>query len=66
VIRALSRDEIDWKRKGTAIYQRLALEAQDKLRAVAPLTEVEPNRRRAEAPAYDPLILERAKFSERP
>lgn len=66
VIRTLTEDEINWKRQGTGIYQRLALEARDKLRAVVPLTEVEPNRRRAEAPAYDPLILERAKFNERP
>jgi phenylacetic acid degradation protein len=66
VIRALSEDEIDWKRQGTAVYQRLALEARDKLRPAEPLTQVEPNRRRAEAPAYDPLILERIKFSEQP
>lgn len=66
VIRTLSEDEINWKRKGTAIYQRLALEARDKLQPTEALTMVEPNRRRAEAPAYDPLILERARFSERP
>ena len=66
VIRVLTEDEINWKRQGTAIYQRLALEARDKLRPAEPLTQVEPNRRGAEAPAYDPLILERTKFSEQP
>ena len=66
VIRALTEDEIAWKSRGTAIYQRLALEARDKLVPAVPLTEVEPDRRRATAPAYDPLVLERARFSERP
>jgi phenylacetic acid degradation protein len=66
VIRALTEDEISWKRQGTAIYQRLALEARGKLRPAEPLTQVEPNRRRAEAPAYDPLILARTKFNEQP
>jgi phenylacetic acid degradation protein len=59
VIRDLSDEEIAWKSKGTAIYQSLALEAPAKLRAVAPLTAPEPNRRRATAPAYDPKVLAR-------
>ncbi|GGW42159.1 phenylacetic acid degradation protein PaaY [Gemmobacter lanyuensis] len=66
VIRALTEDEIAWKSRGTAIYQRLALEARDKLVPAVPLTEAEPDRRRATAPAYDPLVLERARFSEQP
>jgi phenylacetic acid degradation protein len=64
VIRDLSDDEIAWKSQGTAIYQSLALEAPAKLRAVAPLTAPEPDRRRATAPAYDPKVL--ARISERP
>lgn len=59
VIRELSDKEVAWKSKGTAIYQSLALEAPAKLRAVAPLTAPEPNRRRATAPAYDPKVLAR-------
>ena len=59
VIRALSDEEIAWKSQGTAIYQSLALEAPSKLRAVAPLTAPEHNRRRATAPAYDPKVLAR-------
>lgn len=57
VIRELSEDEIAWKSRGTAIYQRLALEAREKLRPATPLTAVEPGRRRANAPAYDPKVL---------
>ena len=57
VLRELSEDEIAWKSQGTAIYQRLALEARDKLRAVDPLTAPEPDRRRAKAPDYDPKVL---------
>lgn len=64
VLRELSADEIDWKRRGTAIYQRLAIEAGGKVAPAEPLTAVEPDRRRAEAPAYDPLVLSRAGFQE--
>ncbi|MTH76938.1 transferase hexapeptide repeat family protein [Paracoccus aestuariivivens] len=66
VIRELSADEIDWKRRGTGVYQQLALEARDKLKLAEPLTAPEADRRRAEAPRYDPLVLERKGFSERP
>ena len=62
VVRELSAEEIDWKRRGTAIYQRLAIEAGEKVALAEPLTAIEPDRRRAEAPAYDPLILSRAGF----
>lgn len=64
VVRELTPEEIAWKRQGTAIYQRLALEAKDKLVAVAPLTMPEPDRRRIRAPDYDPLILERLKLGD--
>ncbi|MBD9527324.1 transferase hexapeptide repeat family protein [Paracoccus sp. PAR01] len=66
VIRELSAEEIEWKRRGTGVYQQLALEARDKLVAATPLTAPELDRRRAEAPRYDPLVLERRGFSERP
>lgn len=59
VVRPLTRDEIDWKSRGTAIYQRLALEAPEKLAPATPLAAPEPDRRRVRAPAYDPLILDR-------
>ena len=66
VIRSLTEDEIAWKRQGTGVYQRLALEAHGKLTPTTPLSAPEPDRRRARAPEYDPLILERARFSGRP
>lgn len=59
VLRELSDDEIAWKAQGTAIYQRLALEAPAKLRPAVALTQAEPDRRRAQAPDYDPKILSR-------
>lgn len=65
VVRQLSEDEIDWKRRGTGVYQQLAAEARDKLAPAEPLSEAEPNRRRAEAPKYDPLVLERTRFDDR-
>lgn len=66
ILRDLTEEEIAWKRQGTAIYQRLALEAGDKLRPATPLTAPEPDRRRIRAPEYDPLVLERRRFTERP
>lgn len=66
VIRELGADEIEWKRQGTGVYQRLAIEGAAKIVPAEPLVEAEQDRRRAEAPAYDPLFLARAGFSERP
>lgn len=62
VVRELSPEEIAWKRQGTGVYQRLVLEARDKLRPAVALTEAEPDRRRTTAPEYDPLELARAGF----
>lgn len=59
VQRMLTPAEIDWKSRGTAIYQRLALEARDRLAPATALEAPEPDRRRPEAPAYDPLMIER-------
>ena len=64
VTRRLRAEEIAWKREGTGVYQVLAAEARDKLRPATALTEVEPDRRRIAAPAYDPLFLERLKFGD--
>lgn len=66
VIRQLSAKEIDWKRRGTGVYQQLAIEAPAKLAPAQPLRAPEPDRRRVKAPEYDPLVLERRGFSERP
>jgi phenylacetic acid degradation protein len=42
VARTLSDEEIDWKTRGTGVYQRLALEARDKLAPAAPLPAPSP------------------------
>ncbi|RLL63613.1 transferase hexapeptide repeat family protein [Paenirhodobacter hankyongi] len=64
VVRELTPEEIGWKRRGTGVYQRLAIEAAQKIAPAEPLAHAEPDRRRAEAPAYDPLVLARAGFGE--
>lgn len=66
VARSLTAEEIDWKRRGTGVYQQLAVEARHKLAPAQPLAAAEPDRPRAQAPRYDPLVLERRQFSERP
>ncbi|MGN7868455.1 acyltransferase [Paracoccus sp. 22332] len=62
VVRELSADEIAWKRQGTGVYQQLAAKAKVKLTPAVALTEVEVDRRRAEAPRYDPLVTARTGF----
>jgi len=64
VTRELTDAEIDWKTRGTGVYQRLALEARAKLAPADPLHAPEPGRRRVRAPDYDPLILERLKLGD--
>ncbi len=44
VIKQVSDEMIEWKTKGTALYQALPKECQDTLVECEPLTEVEPNR----------------------
>jgi phenylacetic acid degradation protein len=66
VIRRLTDEEVGWKREGTGVYQQLALDAPSKLRPAEPLPAPEPDRRRVEAPRYDPLVLARARISELP
>lgn len=59
-LRGLTDSEVDWKRRGTGVYQALAVAMRTGLRKVAPLPEEEPNRKRVTPPAYDPLVVERA------
>ncbi|WP_341236162.1 transferase hexapeptide repeat family protein [uncultured Sulfitobacter sp.] len=61
VLRALSEDEIKWKREGTGVYQTLARIAPEKLKRSVPLDTEEPDRRRVAAPIYDPLLISREK-----
>ncbi len=46
VVRELTDKEIAWKHKGTREYQLLAQQCLQEMEEVAPLTEVEPDRRR--------------------
>ncbi len=46
VVRELKESEIAWKRQGTMEYQQLSVRSLQTLRAVAPLTEPEPERPR--------------------
>jgi phenylacetic acid degradation protein len=64
VTRELTDEEIDWKTRGTGVYQRLAVEARDKLAPAEPLSAPEPDRRRVRAPDYDPLAVERLKLGD--
>jgi phenylacetic acid degradation protein len=64
VVRELTDQEIDWKTRGTAVYQRLALEARAKLAPATPLVAPEPDRRRVRAPDFDPLVVERLKLGD--
>jgi phenylacetic acid degradation protein len=59
VIRELTDEEIAWKTGGTAIYQKLAERSMSTMREVAPLREVEPNRRRVPQIDFEPLYKAR-------
>ena len=65
-MRQLGEKEIAWKRAGTDVYRQLAAEAHEKLVACDPLTAVEPDRKRVQAPKHDPLYLERRRLETEP
>ena len=44
VIRALNKDQIEWKTKGTKYYQQLPEDNVSSLKECMPLSQVEPNR----------------------
>ncbi|MFO1322069.1 MAG: phenylacetic acid degradation protein PaaY [Burkholderiales bacterium] len=56
VMRELTDAEIAWKSDGTRGYQKLAVRSMTTMREVAPLTEMEPDRRRFEAEGAVPLM----------
>lgn len=55
-VRALTAEEIAWKKEGTATYQRLAQRSLMTMKEVAPLPAEEPDRRRIDAASVQPLI----------
>ncbi len=66
ILRELTDDEIAWKREGTAGYHELAARSAMTLTEVQPLTEVEPNRKRIQSHAVEPLYKARTKFARTP
>ena len=56
IVRPLEEKEMAWKVEGTRTYQDLAVRSLNTMREVAPLTEVEADRRRIEVPGVIPLI----------
>lgn len=64
VVRELTVQEIEWKIRGTAAYQHLAMRSASTLRRVPPLSAVEPDRQRVpEVVQVMPLFEARAAFS---
>ena len=55
VLRSLSDEEIAWKVEGTKTYQELAVRSLETMRAVTPLSAVEPDRKRVPVADMDPL-----------
>ena len=60
----MTDDEIAWKSQGTATYQQLAVRSLATMRAVEPLAEAEPDRRRLVLPQFEPLYAARTKFGD--
>ena len=59
VIRPLTDDEIAWKRAGTEVYQDLTRRCLASLHEVQPLTEIDADRPRLQAPDVKSLIATR-------
>ncbi|HTN65818.1 MAG TPA: phenylacetic acid degradation protein PaaY [Burkholderiaceae bacterium] len=59
VLRELSEEEIAWKLEGTLTYQDLTKRCLATMTEVAPLTAVEANRPRLQAPDVQPLIAKK-------
>lgn len=66
VVRELSEEEIAWKHKGTVEYQQLAVRCHDHLQEVAPLTAVEPNRKRLRFENIEEMLKPKSAFADKP
>lgn len=62
ILRAVTDDEIAWKTEGTATYQALAVRSLRTMRAVEPLSAVEPDRPRLQVSHFEPLHAAKQKF----
>lgn len=56
ILRELSDQELAWKRAGTATYQRLTQRCLATMKEVQPLAAEEPDRKRMDAGAVQPLV----------
>ncbi len=61
VLRELTEEEIAWKQEGTACYQALTRRCMASLVETAPLTKVEPDRRRIDVSDIQPLYKSRGR-----
>ena len=61
VLRELTKEEIAWKQEGTACYQALTRRCMASLVETAPLTKVEPDRRRIDVSDIQPLYKSRGR-----
>ena len=59
ILRELSDQELGWKREGTATYQRLTERCLATMKECAPLAAEEPDRKRLETGAVQPLVATR-------
>lgn len=64
VVRALTEQEMDWKREGTVLYQHLARRSLATMTETVALTEVEADRKRIILPDIKPLIEAKAEWAE--
>ena len=62
LIRELRDQEIEWKSKGTRVYQELVLRSMKTMKIAVPLAAVEPGRERIRVGEMDPLYKARRKF----
>ncbi|MBC7666736.1 MAG: phenylacetic acid degradation protein PaaY [Caulobacter sp.] len=56
ILRELTDQELDWKREGTATYQRLTERCLATMKECDPLTAEEPGRRRLDTGGVQPLV----------
>jgi len=61
VLRGLTEMELQWKQEGTQSYQQLTRRSLATMRATAPLTAPEPDRKRFELPELLPLSVMKAR-----
>ena len=64
VIRELRDQEIEWKSKGTRVYQELVVRSLKTMKIAVPLTAAEPGRKRIQVADMDPLYKARRKFGD--